>query len=182
MRRCGLPWALERSANAEVVFESSLNSAPPMLKYLRIAVTALSLTACVLLIALWVRSFQYAESITVLRAGQRMSHPKWIFYNMLGSIGIDYFPDRSPVTSWEWESIPVEESEPNFPGPSVLGFYIDLSPSPREFLAPHWFFVLITVALAGAPWIHWFKRFSLRTLLIATTLVAVGLGIIVAFS
>ena len=28
-----------------------------MLKYLRIAVTALSLTACVLLIALWVRSY-----------------------------------------------------------------------------------------------------------------------------
>ena len=32
-----------------------LNAA--MLKYLRIAVTALSLTACVLLIALWVRSY-----------------------------------------------------------------------------------------------------------------------------
>ena len=34
-----------------------------MLKYLRIAVTALSLTACVLLIALWLRS--YGQSIDV---------------------------------------------------------------------------------------------------------------------
>jgi hypothetical protein len=32
-----------------------------MLKYLRIAVTALSLTACVLLVALWVRSYFYMD-------------------------------------------------------------------------------------------------------------------------
>jgi hypothetical protein len=44
--------------------------------------------------------------------------------------------------------------------------------------APHWAFVLIFGALAAAPWIKW--RFSLRTLLIATTLVAVVLGAIVA--
>jgi hypothetical protein len=36
-----------------------------MLKYLRIAVTALSLTACVLLIALWVRSYWYYECVGV---------------------------------------------------------------------------------------------------------------------
>jgi hypothetical protein len=34
--------------------------------------------------------------------------------------------------------------------------------------------------LALVPWIRWPKRFSLRTLLITTTLVAVGLGIVVA--
>src|SRR5688572_8124346 len=32
-------------------------------RYLRIAVTALSLTACVLLIALWVRSYTWLDSI-----------------------------------------------------------------------------------------------------------------------
>ena len=35
-----------------------------MLKYLRIAVTALSLTACVLLIALWVRSQNWQDRLT----------------------------------------------------------------------------------------------------------------------
>src|SRR5687767_11386334 len=34
-----------------------------MLKYLRIAVTALSLTACVLLIALWVRSYWWMDNV-----------------------------------------------------------------------------------------------------------------------
>ena len=45
--------------------------------------------------------------------------------------------------------------------------------------APHWFFSLLTLIVAGAPWIRLSKRFTLRTLLIATTLVAVVLGLIV---
>jgi hypothetical protein len=101
---------------------------------------------------------------------------------MLGFLGVDYFPDASPFTSRKWgcESVPVEESKPNFPDPSVLGFYIELSPSPREFLAPHWFFVLITTALAAFVWIRHLKwRFSLRTLLIAVTLLSIGLGTVV---
>jgi hypothetical protein len=44
---------------------------------------------------------------------------------------------------------------------------------------PDWLIVLGCVA---APWIKWSSRFSLRTLLIATTLVAVGLGIVAMFS
>jgi len=36
-----------------------------VLKYLRIAVTALSLTACVLLIALWVQSYSWVEQVFV---------------------------------------------------------------------------------------------------------------------
>jgi hypothetical protein len=42
---------------------------------------------------------------------------------------------------------------------------------------PNWFPVLVSVALGGVPWLRW--RFSLRTLLIAMTLVAVVLGVIV---
>ena len=44
---------------------------------------------------------------------------------------------------------------------------------------PHWFLLGIVATLAPVPWIHWSKRFSLRTLLIATTLVAVVLGLVV---
>ena len=48
------------------------------------------------------------------------------------------------------------------------------------FRIPIWLTVLVTAILASAPW-RWTveRRFSLRTLLIATTLVAVGLGLIV---
>jgi hypothetical protein len=44
---------------------------------------------------------------------------------------------------------------------------------------PHWFPVLLTAMLFTVPWIRQLSwRFSLRTLLIATTLVAVVLGLI----
>jgi hypothetical protein len=45
---------------------------------------------------------------------------------------------------------------------------------------PHWFLVVGFAVLSAVPWIehiHW--RFTLRTLLIATTLVAIVLGLIV---
>jgi hypothetical protein len=43
---------------------------------------------------------------------------------------------------------------------------------------PYWLLILLLAALATSPWVTW--RFSLRTLLIATTLVAIALGLIVA--
>jgi hypothetical protein len=55
-----------------------------MLKYLRIAVTALSLTACVLLIALWVRSYWNTDPAEV------MGIPVWL---MDGTLRVyDPFP------------------------------------------------------------------------------------------
>jgi hypothetical protein len=45
---------------------------------------------------------------------------------------------------------------------------------------PYWFAVLLAVTLAVAPWIRQLNwRFTTRTLLIATTLVAILLGLIV---
>jgi hypothetical protein len=46
-------------------------------------------------------------------------------------------------------------------------------------VAPHWFLALIFALIAAAPWLTSIPRFSLRTLLIATTLVAVLLGAII---
>jgi hypothetical protein len=46
-------------------------------------------------------------------------------------------------------------------------------------IVPDWFGVLIFLALASIPWIRSSIQFSLRTLLIATTLVAVLMGLIV---
>jgi hypothetical protein len=47
----------------------------------------------------------------------------------------------------------------------------------KELVLPYWLVFFSVAALASAPWIHW--RFSLRTLLIAMTLVAILLGLIV---
>ena len=44
--------------------------------------------------------------------------------------------------------------------------------------APYYFIVSIVAVVGAIPWVRW--RFRLRTLLIVTTLIAVGLGIIAA--
>jgi hypothetical protein len=45
---------------------------------------------------------------------------------------------------------------------------------------PIWMLGALVLSLAAIPWIRWSKRFSLRTLLIATSVVAMLLGLIVA--
>jgi hypothetical protein len=48
-------------------------------------------------------------------------------------------------------------------------------------LVPCWSLIIVTGILSATPWFPWYRlrRFSLRTLLIATTLVAVALGLVV---
>jgi hypothetical protein len=62
---------------------------------------------------------------------------------------------------------------PRFSSPFVLrpakSINCDLS-------VPYWLLVLAATSLTAAPWLRW--HFSIRTLLIATTLVAVVLGLI----
>jgi hypothetical protein len=85
----------------------------------------------------------------------------------------------------------------NRSGSPIPVFAVDLPDSPlliwphlhRPFLAgqngsssfqlgiPYWLLVIAAAAFGASPWC--LRRFSLRTLLIATTLVAVGLGVVV---
>ena len=58
---------------------------------------------------------------------------------------------------------------------SRFGWWLDVT-VPISFIA------LVVGTCAAIPWIGWSNRFSLRTLLIATTLVAVVLGAIVWLS
>ena len=60
----------------------------------------------------------------------------------------------------------------------ALDFHTTISENYTVFTAPHWSLIVVTAAMALAPWTK--RRFSLRTLLIATTLVAAVLGLLVA--
>ena len=75
--------------------------------------------------------------------------------------------------------IEVDEGTP--PHPTILGFGIEkdafLNEDGSVIYFPHWALVLFFAVIAILPWFRW--RFSLRTLLIATTLVAVVLGLAV---
>jgi hypothetical protein len=151
------------------------------LHYLRIAWSVGCAIACVLLIALWIRSYwryDYARKpIDFRRAISFTSHGGYAGIRVatfkLGS----YFPQLDgtavPIraTGWQIGVQPASGATNNPHFDFRLYPYLSIE-------APHWFLVLITAvpaAIGAAPWIRQLKlRFSLRTLLIATTLVCVG--------
>jgi hypothetical protein len=145
-------------------------------------VTALSLTACVLLVALWVWSYEVNYVFEVHRNDGRVHG----FEMMLGQMTLytyssfgeyyyqyDYGPqsienaiangDASNLIRWQKEL------------GTVLGFRIDVFQSDLIVIAPMWFLAMLPLAVTVLPWI----KFSLRTVLIAMTLVAVALAVIV---
>jgi hypothetical protein len=64
--------------------------------------------------------------------------------------------------------------------PVFCGFAIGRIPTSWAILVPHWMLVLLVGGIGTIPWLRF--QFSLRTLLIATTLVAVVLGLVVWMS
>lgn len=139
-----------------------------MLNYLRIAVTASCLTACVLLITLWVRSYWRFDvvqgQLTKGRFGRAASYSGGVFVGSTEFNGLS-----AEFRKWDGVSLPAEDGE-HLWKTSML---------PREgtsIVVPHGVLLLLFATAAALPWIQW--RFSLRTLLIATTLVAFGLGIV----
>jgi hypothetical protein len=128
----------------------------------------------VLLVVLWVRSYQHRESL--------YGHfPIQGYLQITSNYGGLAFIVNGEHWKQEWRvksspAVPRNELNPvwmfNLRQHARYGFWWDVS-------APYWFLLPLTTALTVAPWIRWTKRFSLRTLLIATTLVGLVLGLVV---
>ncbi len=154
---------------------------------LRIAWSVAWGLAAVLLCVLWARSYWWMDNLYV-----KVPDPQ---RNLVISSGLggtiwytNQYPSWSPVwthTYWRTQSNTVaaemEGLEVNwFYNLYSFEFFSFPAREPywsRQLILPHWLLIAAFTAIAVAPWIHW--RFSLRTLLLATTLVAVVLGLIV---
>jgi hypothetical protein len=159
-------------------------------KYLRIAMTALSLTACVLFVALWVRSYWYQDTVNcplerlpVDASGRMTRSRKMLILNSYqGRLSLyvgtrDFSSTGWFPSEWDVDTTPVNklmrplQAEPYWShGSNHVG---------RWFLFPHWLPVVVAGTLAALIVVGTPRRFSLRTLLIATTLVAILLGPVV---
>jgi len=129
---------------------------------LRIAWSVACGIACVLLIVLWVRSYSLVDVACVARWHGAISRQGTIYIDSgLSWSGSDTCPN------FEWPALEwmVFKNDPE----------VDVKVGNVAF--PIARLVLLTAACAPLSWIS--RRFSLRALLIATTLVAVGLGLIV---
>jgi hypothetical protein len=200
-----------------------------MLKYLRIAVSALCLTACVLLAALWARSryrldvvrgqalgagvqFVSTKGCLVCYATRGFNELPWLFRCMpeaqieaaierrrevLELLGQLTVRNENQTTRWgpresnaqqrrnaleRWLRRLVEGSMPWTLPDLYFGFGLGRSNNGYVIACPHWALIVGGIALAAAAAKPIPLRFSLRTLLIATVLVAVGLGMIIYLS
>jgi len=127
----------------------------------------------ILLCVLWARSVWWMDKLVVARASEITvieSSLSQITYSSSG--WIDRGPDKS---SWRLRTQKVQADK------RVLanGFSFFSGPYDGDFALsfPHWCPILTLALLACLPWFPY--RFSLRTLLIGTTLVAVLLGLVV---
>jgi hypothetical protein len=145
---------------------------PRIVGLLRITFSTVCGTICLLLIALSVRSLTWADQY-----GVRISPTYHLMINsQLG--GMSCYLDNSPrvITTTRL----VDTLYPDGQKPQMLGrvYFIHGQIGGG---APYWLLALASAFTAALPWKPWKWKFSLRTLLIATTLVAVVLGLAVAF-
>src|SRR5437588_1852157 len=148
------------------------------LRYLRIAFSATCLIACVLLIWLWVRSYAWGDSY-LKQVGQSYCGGS----TLRGLIILHWFEVEKGEkldTGYTWGPAKKQKLARDFREP-FFGFYLTKFRRGFALVVPMWFLITASVGCAVAPWLSW-RRFSLRTLLIATTLIAVMLGAIVWFS
>ena len=136
---------------------------------LRIAWSVFWGVLAVLLCVQWVRSYWWVDAIGVDPTRQIVSYRGILFVD--GGVYYDA----------EWEGAPtlrrlgrIDFLWASDPPVSLRNF--SFSTGPRTLTIPQWLPVLVAGLIAYSPWI---RRFSLRTLLIATTLAAVLLGLAV---
>jgi hypothetical protein len=147
---------------------------PRRIRGLRIAVSAVFGILCVLLVVMWVRSysrFDLLEIRTISKSNFRVASASGV----IGVMG-DANPISLALTSeWKLYNVKVKNYQP------MWGWYYSTrTPFGTIATVPYWFAILLCLVaiVATSPWIRLSKRFSLRTLLIATTLISVvqGLG------
>ena len=138
---------------------------------LRITWTVFCGIACVLLIALWVRSYWWADNaLNVLGHDLISIHGNVVIDD---TIRFEFADDRiiwlGGGTNDRFWFVPISLA------------HAAHARQGSGIAVPYWFLVFPLAVLTSAPWLSQIRwRFSLRTLLIATTLVAVVLGLIVA--
>ena len=125
----------------------------------------------VLVLVLWARTRFATDYVTMRLPG----HSEFSVMSRSGGLGFIFNPDLEG-SRWSFQTQPAREV--SFPYRTLLGFVEYLkTPTAYRIRFPDWCFLLLSATFAAAPWLRW--RFSLRTLLIVTTLVTVGLGIVV---
>jgi hypothetical protein len=150
------------------------------LRKLRFAFSATSGIVSILLVALWIRSCTWVDAVN----GQVTGKYAVGIGSLPGSIAAYIYPNEEHPSLPRWTLTSVEtdrwlkSTRGGVPHPTRLwgAFHAERF----MIVVPYWFatiVLLVSAALSLVPWIHW--QFSLRSLLIATTLLALVMGCVV---
>jgi hypothetical protein len=149
------------------------------------------LVLCVALMALWVRSYDYQDTLTVGITGTqtvalgsvpgRVLFDQWFAYAPHERRG--WSIESEPVNATWTKPFPITGPLPLMARGTRFGFTVlnmGLGPlgTGHSLMLPFWFLVFISGSLAMAFQLRWPWRFTLRSLFIATTFLAVVLGMI----
>src|SRR5687767_4412844 len=115
---------------------------------------------CLLLIVLWVRSYWYYEAVWFTSTGNIVTGAAHEF-GVVVFERLQLSPGVSPA-GWHYTNY----GSPSIPQPSW--FKWESTAEYWLWCVPIWFLSVLSIAFGAIPWLRW--RFSLRTLLIATTL------------
>lgn len=133
---------------------------------------------CLLLIVFWVRSYWQSDYLA--------SRNSICYLDCISDVGsMDFAFRRESQQLSRFSGLNLEFASNNSSQSAyspIIGFADDGSWGGRHTWVvwfPHWLAAFVAVGFTAMPWIRWSKRFTLRTLLIATTLVAAVLGLIV---
>jgi hypothetical protein len=135
-----------------------------------------------LLCVLWVRSYWSIDRLLLQLSPQHGA----IIATCQGGGVVAFRPasDAPAGHSFVHRSAPVGNTDAWSPKQGELKLLIGkfgtvATPHTSGVSFPLWFPAAIVAAMGVAPWMRWTYRFSLRTLLLATTAVAVTLGLII---
>jgi hypothetical protein len=135
---------------------------------LRIAWSVVWGIAAVLLVVLWVRSYWWADYVQPWQ--------KHTVVSLRGKLFVDNHIVLSIPSSSVPGGVPTGLVETNrFFAYSLATKQFSFFPQKSGLAIPYWLIAALIVGLAATPWLRW--RFSLRTLLIATTLLAAALAV-----
>lgn len=137
------------------------------IRSLKIAVSAVSILASLLLVALWVRSYWIADTIRWHRSGKTVVH------SVEGVLSISsHNLQFSGAPTWELHSHPAYMEMP-VPGKPL--WRLDFREDGSYICFPYRLPIAIFALIAATPWIHWY--FNLRAMLIVTAVIAMLLGL-----
>jgi hypothetical protein len=140
-----------------------------MRRKLRIAFSVVCSALCIACVLTWVRSSIWRDVVAIKYTEFESARGRVTWhcdpaghYPLFGRASDRIYPHII------YEEVPYRE------------FDFRLWPHGFTMVVPHWSLILVLSLTAATPWLPWRGRFSLRSLFIATTFVAIVLGVVVA--